>query len=1217
MKKILLLFFTLLFSVFGFSQIDLGPNVETCASEYIIETDNSGTNYIWSLDGAVITGEIVSYITVTQSGEYTVTVTIGGADYSDSVTVNFLDTPVANEPSDFVLCDQDGSGNVTVQLSIKDVEILGNLPQTDYYVAYYLTEQDALSQTNALTDPFTTTTNPQTIFAVIVSVADNCVSNVVGFDIIANPSPIVYPSEAFACDELGNGIGTFDLTQYDNSFLQGNANYVVSYYETEADAQAGMNAIVGAYTNIVAYAQVLYVKVEDITTGCSSFTELYLNVVDGVQSIAPTPLIAPDPDNDGFAAFNLVDKDNEITGEDTNLQVSYHETLTDAQNNVNPLPSPYFNIVVAPQTVFVRIESAIISTDCASFEELVLQTEYAPFVVNEATLAVCDNDNDGFEIYDLTSAEATILDGLNAADYSMSYYNSYDDAQMQTNPITDPNNYTNIVSPQLVYVGVQEIGTTNYVITTINLDFGSAPYLNLDSSLVLCDGQSLALNPNGNPNDIYLWSTDETTPSIVITSPGEYSVTVIDAITGCENSGLVTVELGVLPAITQPIDLITCDTLGTFDLTSVIPQMLNGTDPSSVTILFHITLADAQNGTNPLANPNIYTANVALETIYVNVYTNDGGCSVVTDFNLISENCPTIITCGTPQTIETCYENNETQQYTFTSSDGSPLIVAFNSGMVENNWDELIVLDSDGVTNLNAANPYGNDGDLSGLAFESTGDTITVYIQSDFIIIGCTDEEPINFDVFCSGDTVGIIKVNAFLDLNNDGVFNGADTPFTNGFFTYEMNNDGSPTIVNSTYGGFNIFSYDDANTYDITLSTNAGYESCYTISTALFEAISVTIGNTVFIDFPVTEQSQCEDLAVYLIPSASPRPGFDYYNYLVIENEGFSTIDSGTVTFINDPQVSYLGASYASSDVTITPNANGLTMDFVDLAPGETKSVWIEMNVPASINLGEFLTNTATYTTAANDIVVDNNTSVLSQEVIGSYDPNDIAESHGPEIVYEDFITTNEYLYYTVRFQNIGTAEAINVRIENTINPLLDINTLEVLHASHSEVLKVIDSQLIWYFDDINLPAESQDADGSNGYVYYRIKPTAGYALGTIIPNTAEIYFDFNAAVITNTFTTEFVAPVLSVEEFELNNTTFTLSPNPADHTVNITLPSSLNADANIIVYNIQGKRLMTKGFEKNTLDLQLNVENLQSGLYFVNLKTNTNETIKRLVVK
>jgi len=1192
----------------GFSQIDLGPDTETCASEYVIETDAAGTNYSWYFQGVIIPGETLSYLVVTQSGEYTVITNIGETDYSDSVNIMFIDPPLANTPTDLVVCDEQGSGNVTVDLTIKDAEILANLPsQNTYEVYYYLTEQDAISQSNALASPFTTFVNPQTIYAVVVSTVNDCISNIVSYNIITNPSPVVYPNDALACEETGGGFATFDLSLYDMQFTQGNVNYVVSYYETLADAYAGTNPLVSLYTNTAPYTQVLYVKVEDSITGCSSFTELYLNVI-GVQSSSPTPLVVVDTDNDGFAAFNLVDKDNEITGGDTFLTVSYHEVIDDAHNNVNSLVSPYNNIVANTQTVFARVEDQ--TQGCYSIEELILQTEYVPFIVNEAILELCHEGTEGVTTFDLTSAESTILNGLNASDYQVVYYDG------QSNVISSPTAYTNISNPQEVVAEVTEIATNNFVATTVTLIVNEHPYASFDQGLTICNGETLELNPNGNPNYDYIWNTNETTPTILVTTEGFYSVTITNPTTGCESSQFVTIGAGDSPVIETPQDLMSCDTVGVFDLTTVIPQVLNGIDPTTITLEFYEALQDAENNVNPLTNVNNYTASTSPQTIYIRVESNSSACYSIVDFNLISENCPTMITCGTPQNIEICYENNETQQYTFTSSNGNPLIVSFNSGMVENDWDELIVLDSDGETNLNVGAPYGNEGDLTNLTFESTGDTITVYIQSDFIIIGCTDENPINFDVFCSTDNFGVIEVNAFLDENNDGIFNGDDTPFTNGYFTYEMNNDSNVTTVNATSGGFNIYSYDDANTYDITLSNNVGYESCYTITTPIFENVNVTGGNTIIISFPVTEQSQCEDLSVYLLPSIPPRPGFDYYNYLIIENTGYSAIDSGTVTFINDPQVNYLGVSSVSPDVTITPNANGFTFDFINLLPGETKVVWIEMNVPASVNLGEYITNSATYTTAANDIVVDNNTSVVTQEVIGSYDPNDIAESHGPEIIYEDFVTTNEYLYYTVRFQNVGTAEAINVRIENTIDPLLDISTLEVLHTSHDAVLKMVDNQLTWYFDDINLPAESQDADRSNGHVYYKIKPTAGYNIGTIIPNTAEIYFDFNAPVITNTFNTEFVEPALSVEEFNLDNS-FTIHPNPTNTVVNITLGMMLNEDATIIVYDIQGKRLMDKTLAKHTLETQLRIDNLQSGMYFVNLKTNTKETIKRLVVE
>ena len=109
--------------------------------------------------------------------------------------------------------------------------------------------------------------------------------------------------------------------------------------------------------------------------------------------------------------------------------------------------------------------------------------------------------------------------------------------------------------------------------------------------------------------------------------------------------------------------------------------------------------------------------------------------------------------------------------------------------------------------------------------------------------------------------------------------------------------------------------------------------------------------------------------------------------------------------------------------------------MYFTNLGAGETESVDITLLCPATVALGEIVTNTATYVTTSNDTVMENNLSTLSEIVIGSYDPNDKMESHGPEIVYDNFITTDEYLYYTIRFQNIGTAEAIFVRIEDELN--------------------------------------------------------------------------------------------------------------------------------------------------------------------------------------
>ncbi len=98
-----------------------------------------------------------------------------------------------------------------------------------------------------------------------------------------------------------------------------------------------------------------------------------------------------------------------------------------------------------------------------------------------------------------------------------------------------------------------------------------------------------------------------------------------------------------------------------------------------------------------------------------------------------------ILDCATsgPLTQDYCYEDDGQVDpfiFTFSSTDGTPLNLTFNSGNVENNWDELVVLDSDGTPfpGFAAADDnYGAGGDISGLTFQSTGDTISFFINSD------------------------------------------------------------------------------------------------------------------------------------------------------------------------------------------------------------------------------------------------------------------------------------------------------------------------------------------------------------------------------------------------------------------------------------------------------------------------------------------------------
>ncbi len=358
--------------------------------------------------------------------------------------------------------------------------------------------------------------------------------------------------------------------------------------------------------------------------------------------------------------------------------------------------------------------------------------------------------------------------------------------------------------------------------------------------------------------------------------------------------------------------------------------------------------------------------------------------------------------------------------------------------------------------------------------------------------------------------------------------------------------------------------------------------------------------------------QDICDDISVNLLSYwSAPRPGFTYRNMLIVKNNGESTVSSGSVTFTKDAIVEYSGSTGLSASNTITPTATGFTLDFVDLGPGESESIYIDLLVSTSANLGDLITNVAEYTTVTSDAVVENNTSSLSEIIIGSYDPNDINESHGPEIEHVSF-TEDDYLYYTIRFQNVGTASAINVTIENTLDLKLDKTTFQMLRASHSYGIERDFDNLTWNFYNINLADETTDEPNSHGFVYYKIKPLAGYEIGDIVPNTAGIVFDFNAPVITNTFNTEFVAS-LSVIDNNVN-ALFSLVPNPSTNLVKVKFGTS-EQNVEVSIYNVLGRQVLFQN-AKQVMEIPLDISFLESGIYFVKIKNSNGDFgVKKMV--
>ena len=170
------------------------------------------------------------------------------------------------------------------------------------------------------------------------------------------------------------------------------------------------------------------------------------------------------------------------------------------------------------------------------------------------------------------------------------------------------------------------------------------------------------------------------------------------------------------------------------------------------------------------------------------------------------------------------------------------------------------------------------------------------------------------------------------------------------------------------------------------------------------------------------------------------------------------------------------------------------------------------------------------------------------------------------------------------------------------------------MVSSSHNYIMERVGNQIVWKLDYINLVSNLQSEELSKGYVTYKIKVKPGFAIGDIIPNTASIYFDSNAAVVTNTFNTEFVA-ALAVSNFESSN--LVVFPNPAKNSVQINLQNTSETIDSILVADVLGKtirRINNVSSNQNSID----VSNLSQGVYFITITTENNlKQVKKLVIE
>lgn len=361
-------------------------------------------------------------------------------------------------------------------------------------------------------------------------------------------------------------------------------------------------------------------------------------------------------------------------------------------------------------------------------------------------------------------------------------------------------------------------------------------------------------------------------------------------------------------------------------------------------------------------------------------------------------------------------------------------------------------------------------------------------------------------------------------------------------------------------------------------------------------------------LDFFNGQASVVNDLSISLVAqparTTAPQQVWLYY-----QNVG-STVLNATIEFVHDP----LMTLYSPGPSLTAYNSGTRTCTYAlgPVAPGQSGVVQSSFVIPTTTPLGTAYTMYAEIQPVGGDATPSDNVVTQAGTTVAAYDPNDKAVSPGGLLALDDTVLT-----YTVRFQNTGNDTAFNVLIRDTIDTDLDIFSFEMVGASHPYVLDAeTPGVILFHFPGIMLPDSNINEPASHGHLVYRIRLKDGLPLGTEIRNTAAIYFDYNAPVITNTTVSTY--GLVSVDPSAGGRPDFAIFPNPASDAAVLRLGYGWSGMAGVSVMDMGGRTLLRYQLDADAgSEQQLQLGDLPAGLYMVECRTETRRSVRRLVIQ
>lgn len=754
------------------------------------------------------------------------------------------------------------------------------------------------------------------------------------------------------------------------------------------------------------------------------------------------------------------------------------------------------------------------------------------------------------------------------------------------------------------------------------------------------DGAAISFGSGGMPPYSYTWSNGATTQSITGLAGGSYSVDLTDA-NGCIGTGYAFLSVATPITVTYAATPSSCTApTGTATLTisngtppyttvwNTFPVQTGATASGLPAGSYSFTVTDAVgcvksgtvaispvavvNGTLSATTPSCIAANGALSVTasggtapYTYLWNNGGTTSAIgsltagaynvtitdangcTGFKYTYLNPSTPINLGLSTTQATCIFNNDGAALVVPTGGTAPYTYLWSNGNTTNNPTGLVsgnyyvyVTDANGCTkNAQAHVPY-NAGNNS---------------------CYCTVEGTVYNDA----------NGNCTQDVGEAGIKN------------IQMHLSGVGYAYTDTFGYYSFIVPSGTYTLSETVQTYYPLSGCQNNSITV--NASATSGCTITNDFG-NIINPIHSMHISSWHMGYPVPGNNYYLNTIITNEGTVTEANLMAGFKDDDQL--LSPIFVPNTFYTggTGNYYDIAPGVMSLAPAASQSIIKHYSVPTNIpmNTGLLFKDTVSYTSPMsnwlNDYTPWNNVSYYQPVVVSSYDPN--FKEVSPKGIGNSgtIFPQDSVLEYMVHFQNLGTWYAQNIVVLDTLDADLDWTTLRPIYSSHDAEITINEDGVLKYeYKNINLPAKSQNELLSNGMFTYSIEMKQGLSNGTEFTNSAAIYFDYNAPVITNTTLNTLGWPTDVSEAVQsATENTFSLYPNPANGTFYAVVGSGEAASVSLNIVDMSGKLIMSKAVNvhKGSQAIAVDATSLAAGMYFVTLNTNGKVQTQKLVI-